>query len=569
MLRPTLIAIATIVTLTGTAHAGWPAGGKYVSGVNNGIYGARLVRIYDIPGGFYVFSVGKGGFSSGYGVQRLDSDGDIASGWPAEGASLVFGSTDTPAWQGWAVDDSACFWRVGTDGGFNTGTRAIVLQPDATLKPVSGSWQVHPSYVAYTAAAAGTSGDMYLAVGGNRVKRFTRAGVQVAGWPVNGVVASASLGLPSLVPDGTGGVIYYSPFGSSTGTPAAIRILPTGVKDPSWPVACLTLTTDPNMPDPNDEGLFQPVIRSGWDHFIAAWTGPGSSSAKQVVLQRFTVSGTLDPGWPADGLVLAAAGNNKGVTLVEDGSGGVYVLWYQDDVPVAAHVLASGGTSGNVPTDLLPEGAAFVRPAFGYPARPLAYLAADITTDGRLMYAWDDHSTPGNPRTRVRWFLPDLSPDPSEPSEGRIIVKADPGESRTVSTVRAVHSDGMGGAYVAWQVLFDDPFPTYTDLWMTRILASSQLDVPRPAPPGRLVLSTPRPNPARDAIAFDLTLPDDAPAQVALLDIAGRVVRTQSVEGAGPHAISIDGLGSLAPGLYFARVTSRDRSTAARVVVSR
>jgi hypothetical protein len=64
-------------------------------------------------------------------------------------------------------------------------------------------------------------------------------------------------------------------------------------------------------------------------------------------------------------------------------------------------------------------------------------------------------------------------------------------------------------------------------------------------------------------------LPDNSGARIELLDVAGRVLRTQLVEGAGSHAITFDHLGSLAPGLYFARVTSGDRSTAVRVAVSR
>ena len=42
----------------------------------------------------------------------------------------------------------------------------------------------------------------------------------------------------------------------------------------------------------------------------------------------------------------------------------------------------------------------------------------------------------------------------------------------------------------------------------------------------------------------------------------------QLVAGAGARAITFDGLAALAPGLYFARVTSRDRSSAERVAVS-
>jgi hypothetical protein len=85
----------------------------------------------------------------------------------------------------------------------------------------------------------------------------------------------------------------------------------------------------------------------------------------------------------------------------------------------------------------------------------------------------------------------------------------------------------------------------------------------------KLALSAPRPNPATTAATFDLVLPDNGGARIELLDVAGRVLRTQLVEGAAAHAVSFDGLASLAPGLYFARVTSHADSKSVRVVVSR
>ena len=66
-----------------------------------------------------------------------------------------------------------------------------------------------------------------------------------------------------------------------------------------------------------------------------------------------------------------------------------------------------------------------------------------------------------------------------------------------------------------------------------------------------------------------MTLPDDSPARVELLDVAGRVVRSQRVQGAGVHAVSFDELGVFPPGLYFARVSHSLRSATSRVVVAR
>ena len=68
---------------------------------------------------------------------------------------------------------------------------------------------------------------------------------------------------------------------------------------------------------------------------------------------------------------------------------------------------------------------------------------------------------------------------------------------------------------------------------------------------------------------MELSLPDDTPARVDLLDVAGRIQRSQSVQGAGAHAIAFRDLGTLAPGLYFARASHARGEATTRVVITR
>jgi hypothetical protein len=126
---------------------------------------------------------------------------------------------------------------------------------------------------------------------------------------------------------------------------------------------------------------------------------------------------------------------------------------------------------------------------------------------------------------RVRWLQSDYTPDPSEPTEGRLILPVG-----TAGGLRGVHADGSGGAFVAWEIeRLDLPYGDYLgEIWMTRLLPSSLVGV-TPRPTTALALSAPRPNPARGSVALDVTLPDDSPARVELLDVAGRVVRSQAV----------------------------------------
>jgi len=70
-------------------------------------------------------------------------------------------------------------------------------------------------------------------------------------------------------------------------------------------------------------------------------------------------------------------------------------------------------------------------------------------------------------------------------------------------------------------------------------------------------------------VRIDRKHPWAPPARVELLDVAGRVVRNQTVQGAGPHAVAFSDFASLAPGLYFARVSGRAGAAITRLVVSR
>jgi hypothetical protein len=311
-----------------------------------------------------------------------------------------------------------------------------------------------------------------------------------------------------------------------------------------------------------------PLIASGPGGFIAGWTTPYNSGFKRVKLQRFLLDGTLDPTWPAGALEAVAVDSISGVTLLPDGLGGVHVLWYSmtQNAFLGTHVLAGGQFAPG----LGPHGVALPAPG-SQPLLPrymiytrLAYVTADAAPDGGLVFAWNDDALAPTLSIRVRWLRSDYTANPSEPAEGRLILPSGPG-----TELRGVHADGVGGAFVAWEVFDPFVYERVGQIWMTRLLPSSLVGVPPVARGGSFALSAPHPNPSRGVIAFDVTLPDDSPARVELLDVAGRVQRTQVVQGPGNHSVTFDGAGSLAPGLYFARATSRTGTRNVRVVVAR
>ncbi len=78
------------------------------------------------------------------------------------------------------------------------------------------------------------------------------------------------------------------------------------------------------------------------------------------------------------------------------------------------------------------------------------------------------------------------------------------------------------------------------------------------------------PNPARGgALAIRFTLPDGAPASLALFDVSGRrvVQREVGVLGAGAHVVALDGA-HLPPGVYLARLEQHGQARQARVVIA-
>ncbi len=102
------------------------------------------------------------------------------------------------------------------------------------------------------------------------------------------------------------------------------------------------------------------------------------------------------------------------------------------------------------------------------------------------------------------------------------------------------------------------------------LVSSPTVDVAPGWPPGSLALAAPWPTPGRGgSLMVRFALPSDAPATLALLDVAGRVVSSSQVGslGAGEHSVDLAAGHRLAPGLYFVRLSQRDQARVARAVI--
>ena len=572
MLRPrSVLLLVASLQFAAPALADWPAGGKRVVLTHDSFNGVRMVRCLDLPSGdVSVVSVGVGGNSFGYSGQRITPTGEIASGWPADG--IIFGEVSksfSPTQNGFAVDDSGCVWHAAW-GMVSNRASAQFVNPGGGLLP--------GSFAAWATTTGPTSTgpvDVALAPGGayvvwaSRIQRLTRSGAIAAGWPGTGLSLGFSPFETAVMPDGAGGAVVLGILG----TPTVQHMDANAVRHAGWPAGGLVLSNDPaDALADFDPSRLDPLVPSGPDHFIAGWSTPYDSEVKSVRLQRFSLDGTIDPAWPAGGLLAVAPDTLTGVTFLPDGERGIHVLWYAHGRAWGKHVLADGGLPAGMtgdPVDLAGGAPGFIIPngSLGPPSSPMPYVVAGPASGGRLLFAFQDASTLPVRSFRVRWLLRDYAPDPSEPVAGRLVV---PDANDRVRAVAAVHADPVGGAYLAWESIGTDPIPfaDIGEIWMTRILPSTLVGV-SPQRHAALALSAPRPNPARGSISLDVTLPDDSPARVELLDVAGRVLRAQLVHGAGAHAIAFADLATLTPGLYFARVSHPLGSETSRVVVAR
>ena len=107
-----------------------------------------------------------------------------------------------------------------------------------------------------------------------------------------------------------------------------------------------------------------------------------------------------------------------------------------------------------------------------------------------------------------------------------------------------------------------------SDAGAQRFVGETWVQVPASAV---LALIGMTPNPAARELAVSLSLPDDSPASLELLDLAGRRVRSIEVgsRGAGWHVVSLGSARSLPAGIYLVRLHHLQRTLVAKAVVMR
>lgn len=412
------------------------------------------------------------------------------------------------------------------------------------------------------------------------------------GWPAG----SLALGNPGpigaendavVTADGSGGVLV-----AWTGTnnkavfhPFVLRLTATGAIAPGWPAAGVQMC---NLLQTQDIPLIVPDRTGG---AIVVWRDFRDISNPLVTYHLYAqrVNGSGMQQWTANGLpVCTAAGGQQNATAVSDDQGGVIVSWDDSRGPsndiYALRLLANGtrppgwdadgnalcsASGAQVGPFIVPDGFSGAIVAWSDSRSTVRFQNPDIYATKTL----DDivvpvvvslvSATAEAGRVRIAWRVPSAGVAASVWrriadglwAQGEPLVSAGDGslayEDRSVEPGTAYdYRLGLGADG-------GEPF-------------AGEARVLVPGGPA-FALAGAEPNPAADGLALAFSLPDDAPASLEVLDIAGRVLATRRVGalGAGRHMVRVAEAGALAPGLYYIRLTRAGRALTARAAVVR
>lgn len=536
VMRRMVVPLALLLACVHTAAA---EDGFVIKGWTADIRSSDVIR--DPSGGMLITF---GGYLSGRFTksQRIDAQGHAlwdsaghSGGGDAVGVRLPATASDGAGGMFRATSDgsSAYLFRFLADG----------TQP-VYGPPAHSAWVLGPSDDDAIDVAETPEGGCYVAYedanGRQRLQRRAADGSVAAGWSPAGLRIGVAI-FARIEPDGAGGcsVLFYDGLSLRLD-----RFRSDTTHAPGFPVGGIGLTDLSAFID-----WFQ-MVPSGPEHAIVVWREAGPPARVRGV--RVSRDGVLDPAWATTGSILVADSASD-ATAIPDGAGGLHLLWHASGAPRWTRWLASGvPAAGHLASGrlLTPSGASDYSDALPH---MLEVPGAAARPGGGLLFAWTRPDGQG----RLRWFEPDGTPSLSEPGDGR----------EAPARAAAVADDGAGGAHVFYAAY--DPSMGSTGIQHHRVFATGVLPVGAPGALARVELAPPVPNPARGSTRFAITLPDAQQATLTLHDLAGRVVRAHTLQGAGTHVARFDGLERLPAGLYLARLRLGRETRTTRLVLAR
>lgn len=513
------------ITPSGALAAGFPANGKRIALGN--------------LTGYILESDGTGGVFIGFAdavdqarLIRLDSSGNLVSGWPAAGLPVGPAGTSDRAgasdgaggfYYAWASNDSILALRIAANGTLASGWNA------------GGNVIAHGGFFAsYVFLARLTSGDAMVTWSDFRNAdidvfccRVAANGTFPTPWAVNGVAANTATGITyagGVVGDNAGGAVSLWED-LSTGIAVGLggqRITSTGGVASGWPVDGLAL-----CPATQSKGGVT-FVADGSGGAIAAWHDNLGSTGYDIYITRMPGNGARPAGFPAGGVQVTNVLRDEQYPVVTtDGSNGGILAWEDNRDSLTATRV--------------------------YAARVL--LDGTVGVEASLVEA-----SAGDGSVRLHWYNPGGAFDATiERDAGRGFAAVASLRSDASGHLRYEDRDVVAGGEYRYRLLVDDG-------GAMRRLGEASLRVPNAL---ALALAPSRPSPAVGAITVSLALPAAAPARLELVDVSGRRIETRDLTGlgAGQHLVRLGA--SPAPGVYVLRLTQGGKSVSERVVVAR
>jgi hypothetical protein len=583
------------VTAEGDIPTGWSAKGIRIGSDPNDEFICNLAA--DMVGGAYVVWWTSSQSGLLYRLLRVLPDGTIAPGWPAEGLTLPVGSgnqqMDDLCGDGkggiyivWTATDNEVFMLHYTANGevapawSSVGRRIIAeasTKGDARIIPT-----VEGGFLASWNDLRGGRGTGFFRYALN----ILPSGDPNPGWPPGGVRINS---LPTIIEhtamisDGAGGAyIGWNDNRNGVFPPIPLdydiygqHVLGNGTVDSRWPADGLPIAIAPSaqyfldMAEDREGGAL--IV---WDDY---------RSGAQIYASRIRPDGSLAPGWTLNGVRMAPRASAQTIPqAVGDFDGGVYGFWEEVGNIIGQHLdglgvaLPDWTSSGKVIAG--GGGAAFRGPPGaindGKGGALIVYERLTATKgEVYIQRVYRDVPVPTllafldaevSPATvRLRWTVSDAAAVHS------VVFRRQNGEDWSEvgeptlvggSVLEFNDRDLVAGRYEYCLGVPDGAFEALTEGVFVDIPSGFVLQ-----------LSGFRPNPAVSIPSIAFTLPDDEAARIDVFDVKGRVVSSQEVGkfGAGRHVIPLSGEAHWSAGVYWIRLTQRDKTFTSKGLVAR
>lgn len=514
------------LTGSGAVAQGWPADGVGVCLAPG--FQDRVAMASDGAGGFVVaWQDYRAGSNGAIYAQRVLSSGEVA--WQADGVAVSAGESDEAAPDVVSDGSGGAFvvWQDDRTGDYDL--RWARVDANGAIAPSAGGASLVQSPSDQRAVRLVTSGvahvtavwqDADAAVTRLRAARFAIDAPQALSGASVGVTLTSNTGASTTTAiasdGGDGAFVSWSSHSGSSRDIMLQRVSAQGE-------AAFGDTGIVVCDEPHDQ--YAPALTAdGSGGCIVAWEDFRSGTA-DLYAQRVSVAGISS--WRANGTPLCTAtGEQYGVSLRGDGSGGMFSTWTDDVLPARANFLRA-------------------RPTL---AGTLPRLVSIETGPGRAHVVWQGSETdPTSYQIQRR----------TDAEEWRSLT-----ESRLGAKGRLEHEDRglLPGAHAVYRLAVQKQGALVT-------LEETPIDIPLPMP---LALRFVRTEDRGRTVRIQYVLETHDRASLEVLDIAGRRVmeRDLGAPGAGEHELRFAS-GPLPAGIYFVRLHQSRRIRTARLTLIR